>query len=105
MEITAWGVFTFAISTIGTILVGIILNMLYEMRSTNNKRMENHENKLDILQKDIETMRSTMPVQYVLRDDFLRSVSNLDTKVDRMTADIAEINKNIGKIVGGEVKT
>jgi len=43
-----------------------------------------------------------LPLQYVLRDDFLRSISALDTKIDRMSGEVSAISKNIAKLTGGE---
>ena len=100
-----WYIFTSVVSMVSTVLVGIILNLLYEMRRSNNEHLKQQAEKIDKVQQDVENLRANLPIQYVLRDDFLRSVSNLDTKVDRVASDISEMNKNIGKIVGGELKT
>lgn len=100
MEINATTVFM----AIFTTLMGIILNLLYNMRSDHKEERTETKKRIAQVDEKIENMRASMPMQYVLRDDFLRSISGLDTKIDHMASDITEINKNIGKIAGGEVK-
>lgn len=35
------------------------------------------------LRADFEQMRSDMPIKYVLREDFLRAVSNMENKMEK----------------------
>ena len=77
---------------IGSTMFGIILHQSREIRAALNKEVH----------KEIEALRSGLPLQYVLRDDFLRSISALDTKIDRMSGEVSAISKNIAKLTGGE---
>lgn len=89
--------------TIGTTMFGIILYQSREMQHTVNHDMRDSRAKIAEVHQEVENLKSALPMQYVLRDDFLRSISSLDTKMDRLTNEVTEINKNIGKIAGGEM--
>lgn len=55
-------------------------------------------------QDDLQDLRNSLPREFVYRDDFLRVVANLDTKVDRLTVDISHMSENIAKLVAGGEK-
>jgi len=81
-------------------LMGIILHLLYDIKATNEKRISENDKKIIAVSTDMEKLREMLPMRYVLRDDFLRSIGNLDTKVDRVAIEVSEINKNLAKIAG-----
>ena len=87
---------------IGSTMFGIILHQSREIRAALNKEVKENRDHLAEVHKEIETLRSGLPPQYVLRDDFLRSISALDTKIDRMSGEVSSISKNIAKLTGGE---
>nr|DAJ16630.1 MAG TPA: hypothetical protein [Myoviridae sp. ctict13]DAS99198.1 MAG TPA: hypothetical protein [Caudoviricetes sp.]DAX24008.1 MAG TPA: hypothetical protein [Caudoviricetes sp.] len=87
---------------IGSTMFGIILHQSREIRAALNKEVKENRDHLAEVHKEIETLRSALPLQYVLRDDFLRSISALDTKIDRMSGEVSSISKNIAKLTGGE---
>ncbi|WP_288908007.1 hypothetical protein [uncultured Selenomonas sp.] len=87
---------------IGSTMFGIILHQSREIRVALNKEVKENRDHLAEVHKEIETLRSALPLQYVLRDDFLRSISALDTKIDRMSGEVSSISKNIAKLTGGE---
>ena len=87
---------------IGSTMFGIILHQSREIRAALNKEVKEDRDHLAEVHKEIETLRSALPLQYVLRDDFLRSISALDTKIDRMSGEVSSISKNIAKLTGGE---
>lgn len=87
---------------IGSTMFGIILHQSREIRTALNKEVKENRDHLAEVHKEIETLRSALPLQYVLRDDFLRSISALDTKIDRMSGEVSSISKNIAKLTGGE---
>lgn len=87
---------------IGSTMFAIILHQSREIRAALNKEVKENRDHLAEVHKEIETLRSALPLQYVLRDDFLRSISALDTKIDRMSGEVSSISKNIAKLTGGE---
>ncbi len=87
---------------IGSTMFGVILHQSREIRAALNKEVKENRDHLAEVHKEIETLRSALPLQYVLRDDFLRSISALDTKIDRMSGEVSSISKNIAKLTGGE---
>ena len=87
---------------IGSTMFGIILHQSREIRAALNKEVKENRDHLAEVHREIEALRSGLPLQYVLRDDFLRSISALDTKIDRMSGEVSAISKNISKLTGGE---
>lgn len=81
----------------------VIGYFLKDLKDTiKNGIAENHM-EIQKTQADLQNFKNIMPHTYVFRDDFLRAISNLDTKVDRVAADVARINENVAKLVtGGE---
>ncbi|WIW70623.1 hypothetical protein [Anaerosinus gibii] len=87
-----------------SVLVGAIGCIGYFLRdlqsSIKEKMKENHE-EIKKTQENLEKMKNQLPHTYVFRDDFLRAISNLDTKVDRLTTDVSHINENVAKLLSG----
>ena len=89
---------------IGSTMFGIILYQSRGMQAAINADLKENHKQIMAVHQEVEAVKSTMPMQYVLRDYFLRSISNLDTKVDRMSNELTEIKKNIGKLAVVETK-
>lgn len=82
--------------------LGIIGYFLKDIRSTIKEKNKEQDLRIDKVEKEISDFKAALPRHYVLRDDFLRSVSNLDNKVDNISKEIGEINKNLNKLIGGD---
>ncbi len=83
-------------SSILSLILGVIAYLLKDMRSDYKMK----QNKTD---REIEGIKSEMkdlPRVYVLRDDFLRAISNLENKFDSMHDEVSDINKNISLLLG-----
>ena len=87
---------------IGSTMFGIILYQSRLIQTTVNTDVKENRKQIADVHKEIESLQSSLPLRYVLRDDFLRSISALDTKIDRLSTEIGSISKNIAKLTGGE---
>ncbi|HWP52221.1 MAG TPA: hypothetical protein VN626_11045 [Clostridia bacterium] len=47
-------------------------------------RVEQVDAKRDELQKELAALKADLPLVYVLREDFLRVMNNVDTKLDQL---------------------
>ena len=88
------------ISTIIAIALGMIGRFLMDIKASLEKQQT--ENKLEIknLREDLNDLKAELPVKFVLRDDFIRVVSNLENKMDR---NFEMLNKKLDKLF--EAKT
>ena len=87
---------------IGSTMFGIILYQSRQIQSTVHLEIKENRKQIAEVHREIESLQSSLPLRYVLRDDFLRSISALDTKIDRMSTEVGSISKNIAKLTGGE---
>ena len=86
----------------GTVF-GFIGYQYKEIHGRLKEDIEKNKQAVVKLEDRIVDMQTKFPKEYASRDDDLRSVANLDTKVDRISNELILINKNIGRLAGGEV--
>lgn len=82
--------------------VGFICYLLKDLKDSMISRQKENGKAIKETQDDLQNLRNALPQTYVFRDDFLRAVSNLDTKVDRVAAEVTHINENVTKLLAGE---
>lgn len=80
--------------------IGIIGYLLKDIRSTLKERLDEHDEDIKDIKDDISKFKERLPQQYVLRDDFLRAIANLDNKVDNIIGEMSEVNKSLSKLLG-----
>ncbi|MEG2344169.1 MAG: hypothetical protein RSB52_08415 [Acidaminococcaceae bacterium] len=77
---------TIILALVGSVLMagmGAIGWCVSDIKTTIQNEQSKNEKKLEKLQKDFSDLQAEMPVKYVLRDDFIRAISNLENKMDR----------------------
>lgn len=90
------------VTSIFSVLLGIVGYLLHDLRTTIKEDINEHEAEIDELKKEIADDRADMPRKFVMRDDFLRAISNLDSKIDNVSSEISEMNKTLSKVIGGD---
>lgn len=85
----------FAFQTVITVMIGAvgwgIKNAITELKSSSR------DNNAEIaeVKKDLADLKSDLPLVYVLREDFIRIMNNVDTKLDTIiTNNIIRGNSN-----------
>lgn len=64
-------------------IVGYFLNRtLQGLQST----LSEHKTKIDGLQQELMDLKCAMPVTYVLREDYIRTMADFGNKLDRLLA-------------------
>ena len=53
--------------------------------------------------RELAKLEAGLPEKYVLRDDFVRTVVGFDHRLDGLTREVAEVNKNISRLIGAEI--
>lgn len=84
--------------------IGFICYLLKDLKNSLKEKLDSNHDEIKKTQKDLQMLQNSLPQTYVFRDDFLRAVSNLDTKVDRVAAEVSHINENVAKLVSGGEK-
>lgn len=81
--------------------VGCICYLLKDLKDSFKNKQDENGKEIKATREDLQNLRNVLPQTYVFRDDFLRAVSNLDTKVDRVAAEVTHINENVTKLLAG----
>lgn len=82
-------------------MLGIIAYFIKDIRASVNNQLTENKKEIQDVKDDLADFKATLPHTYVMREDFIRAVASLDHKVDTIGREITEINKNIGKLLGG----
>ena len=78
---------TLAIGAIGFFLKGTMADIKEGIQKNDLKLKELEvklSSKIDQAEKDLNDLKSDLPLIYVLREDFIRSLNNVDTKMDNI---------------------
>lgn len=76
-----------AIGAIGYFLKSTMTEVKDSIKQNNNKieaLEQKFEKKYDDLKDELNCLKSDMPFVYVLREDFIRVMNNVDKKLDRL---------------------
>lgn len=84
------------------LFAGIISYFLKDIRSQLKERMDKQDGEIKELRDDLNNFKSAAPTIYVLREDFLRSVTNLDMKIDSMSKTLNDFIKCVSERIGGK---
>lgn len=85
-----------------SIAAGVIAFFLKDLRFQMREKEKAQDTAIDRLEGDLADFKASLPRNYVLRDDFIRTMATFDHKIDGMARDISEVNKNVSKLLGGQ---
>lgn len=77
------------------ISIGIITYFIKELRATIEEQIDENKSKLDFLEKEFNSFKTDMPFVYVMREDFIRSMENVEQKLDKIYDHITKGASNI----------
>lgn len=81
-------------------ILGLIGYFLKDIRSSIREQQKTNQEEIKILRADLEELRAELPIKYVMRNDYIRTLSNLENKIER---NFDAVNKKLDKIF--ETKT
>jgi uncharacterized membrane-anchored protein YhcB (DUF1043 family) len=84
-----------------TLAIGVIGYFLKDYKNATKEKQKALEDEIAKVKDDLVKLATTLPLNYTLRDDFLRAITSLDMKVDTIARDVGEVSKNLSKLVGG----
>lgn len=82
--------------------VGIIGYFLKDIKSSQKEKDASQDKAIEAVKDDLSDFKALIPRQYVHRDDFIRVVTGLDAKIDKIFSEVGDINKNLNKLLGGK---
>jgi methyl-accepting chemotaxis protein len=89
------------------LLLSLVVALVKKQVAALEKRVENSEEKLARIYERMNELIAQMPVQYTLRDEFLRVTTDQNRKLDKMNDTLGELSSGIAAIrtaVTGGVK-
>lgn len=61
-------------------------------------KLRTQEEQQKTLVRQLDQFKMDLPRTYVLRDDFIRTIASLDTKMDRIVDVVGEIRENVARL-------
>ena len=80
--VNLWQIVISIVLTIIGFLIGIIGFLLKGLKSSVDERLNNQDNRIEKVSNQIAELKANLPHIYVLRDDFLRAISGIDTRIE-----------------------
>jgi hypothetical protein len=80
----------------------IIAYFLKDFKHRQETKNAEQDRAIEKIKDDIAEFKAALPHNYVLREDFIRSIAGLDVKIDRMARDVANISKTLARLAGGK---
>lgn len=81
--------------------IGIIAFFIKDIRATLKEDQKRQDEEIGEVREEMSRLKASLPMHYVLRDDFLRAVAALDGKIDAISQDIREIARAVNQLIGG----
>lgn len=85
--------FNWGIQTVTAVALGAIAYFLKEMKKVTEEKLKKNEEKLEELENKFNDFKETIPLHYTLKDDFIRAMSNVDRKLDKITDILSGLKK------------
>lgn len=83
--------------------VGIIGYFLKDIKTSQKEKDEKQDEEIKSVKKDLADFKAQLPLDYVLRDDFVREISTFNRKMDRVIREVSGLVRAVGgKNCGGE---
>lgn len=64
--------------------IGVIAYFLKTTMTEMKERIKSNEKRVEELAKELDDLRADLPFIYVTREDFIRTMNNVDNKLDKI---------------------
>jgi septal ring factor EnvC (AmiA/AmiB activator) len=81
---------------------GLVAFYLKDLRRAVREEQASLAEELSRLRREAARLEAALPEKYVLRDDFVRTVVGFEHRLDALRCEVAEVGKNISRLVGAE---
>lgn len=79
-----------------TFFLGLIGYFLRDLKGSMQSQMAENKDKIDKVEKELNDLKKDLPFVYVLREDFLRAMSSVERKLDKIYDTVRERGDNSG---------
>lgn len=95
ISIEFWQLVSFLLSFLGMCFAfgKILLNQFQAQLNERHRQQERLQQKVEDFEKQLGELHATLPLNYVLRDDYIRNQVVLEAKMDDMRKMLTEIYK------------
>lgn len=95
INIEFWQLFGFLLSFLGVCwgFGKMLLAQFQAQQDERQKQQERLQGKVESMEKQLGEFNASLPMTYVLRDDYIRNQVVLEAKIDNMTEKLTEIYK------------
>lgn len=83
----------YLIQTAMILALGIIAYFLKDMKKTTEEKILDNKERIEELENKFNDFKEAIPLHYVLKDDFIRAVSTIDKKLDKIYDVLAGFKK------------
>ncbi|MCM0757362.1 hypothetical protein M7775_02110 [Sporomusa sphaeroides DSM 2875] len=104
MSIELKDIIVLFLGTFLTTACGAVAYFLKDIRTDIREKDKQQDTAIAKVAEDLATFKAQLPANYVMRDDFLRAIANQDYKLDVLAKEVGEVNKNLNKLIGGQVR-
>lgn len=73
------------IQTVTMLAIGAVVYLLQDMKKSIDTKINENKDEIKAVKKELDDFKDKIPLQYVLRDDFIRAMTNVDKKLDEIT--------------------
>jgi hypothetical protein len=70
------------------ILLGVVAYLLRSLQARFEADMSSHKAEMSNMQREISELKSSLPLNYVLREDYIRTSASMENKLDRLLDNI-----------------
>lgn len=95
INIEFWQLLSFLLSFLGVCwgFGKMLLAQFQAQQDERQKQQERLQGKVESMEKQLGEFNASLPMTYVLRDDYIRNQVVLEAKIDNMTEKLTEIYK------------
>lgn len=76
--------YSWVLQGITTIAVGLIAYLLRDLKKTFEDKVQKNSTDIEAVKKDLNDLKADLPFVYVMREDFIRAMANVEVKLDKI---------------------
>lgn len=87
---------------IGEFVLGLIVSLCFFILREQRRQIAERREEIKELEARFDAMCTTLPRDYVLKDDYVRIMTTIDRKLDRVFEKLGEVAQDMQRHIGKE---
>lgn len=83
-------------------VISMVMYFLKDQKQSFERGQKTQDDHIDSLSTNFSDFKARLPIDYVLRDDYVRAVAGLDLKMDRMFREVTRLSNGLAKFMSSE---